>query len=190
MLPNGSISCWIEQLKRGDAAAAGQLWKRFFVRLKQLARPECLPQVTAGVYDEEDVALSAYAHFCQVIQEGRYPELQGRDELWRLLATMTVRKARARAEQARAQKRGGGEHPSTDLDGVDGSIPPPDLIVLMQEQCQRLLGLLKDPELEAVALWRLEGYTTDEIAQMAGYTRRTIQRMLALIRQLWENSAS
>ena len=38
----------------------------------------------------------------------------------------------------------------------------------------------------SLALWKLEGYTNDEIAGLMGYTRRTIQRMLAVIRQSWE----
>jgi len=47
--------------------------------------------------------------------------------------------------------------------------------------------LLNDPELEKVAVLKLEGYSNDEVAQELGYTRRTIQRMLNLIRVLWQN---
>jgi DNA-binding CsgD family transcriptional regulator len=36
-----------------------------------------------------------------------------------------------------------------------------------------------------VALMKLEGLTNDEIAGRLGYSRRTIQRMLSLIRDVW-----
>jgi DNA-directed RNA polymerase specialized sigma24 family protein len=195
MAQDGSVSRWIEALKAGDTAAASRVWGRFSRRLQALARPRSQPTVTGGAYDEEDVALSAFAHFCFAVQKGRYPDLQGRDELWKLLARITMRKARDRAEHAQAQKRGGGTGQSIqeaalglpgDLDGLASQAPTPDLLAMMTEQCQLLLELLNDPELESVALARLAGQTNDEIAQEMGYTRRTIQNMLCVIRQRWE----
>ena len=56
---------------------------------------------------------------------------------------------------------------------------------MMSDECRRLLEILKDPELEALVLLKLEGFSNDEIAQQFGYSRRTIQRMLASIRNLW-----
>ena len=38
----------------------------------------------------------------------------------------------------------------------------------------------------AVALWRMEGYTVEEIAQRLGYAPRSIKRKLQLIRTIWE----
>ena len=40
-------------------------------------------------------------------------------------------------------------------------------------------------ELRQIAQWRLDGYTTEEIAQMAKRGLRTIQRKLDRIRQEW-----
>ena len=56
---------------------------------------------------------------------------------------------------------------------------------MLTEECERLVGLLGDPELQQVALWRLEGFNNEEIAAKLKYTRRTVQRMLKLIRQVW-----
>ena len=36
---------------------------------------------------------------------------------------------------------------------------------------------------------RVEGYTNDEIASKLGCTRRTVQRRLNLIRDLWQRDA-
>ena len=42
--------------------------------------------------DEEDVALSAFDSFCRGAEQGRFPQLDGRDDLWHLLVVITVRK--------------------------------------------------------------------------------------------------
>ena len=53
------------------------------------------------------------------------------------------------------------------------------------EESTRLLEALGDESLRQVALWRMEGYTTDEIAERLGCARRTVARRLELIRTLW-----
>src|SRR5262245_58080155 len=173
MSADGSITRWINDLREGHSVAASRLWERFFDRMKHLARPRARPQLTGGVYDEEDVALSAFASFCRALQAGKYPQMQDRNDLWQLLATFTLRKANDHARHERAEKRGGpglaqrlpeAAGPGADpLGQVASDTPPPDLLVLMGEECQRLLDRLADPELQAVAMWRLEGYTNDEI---------------------------
>ena len=55
----------------------------------------------------------------------------------------------------------------------------------MAEQCQRLRGLLGDDELRQVALWKMEGYTNDEIADRPGCGPRTVTRKLNVIRKAW-----
>jgi DNA-binding transcriptional regulator LsrR (DeoR family) len=52
---------------------------------------------------------------------------------------------------------------------------------MMAEECQQLFDLLQDESLVKVAVLKLEGWTNEEIATELGYTRRTIQRMLATI---------
>jgi hypothetical protein len=39
-----------------------------------------------------------------------------------------------------------------------------------------------------VALWKMEGYTKEEIASRLGCVVSTVSRKLGLIRQLWENA--
>jgi hypothetical protein len=41
-----------------------------------------------------------------------------------------------------------------------------------------------------VAQWKLEGYTNDEIAARLGCVRRSVERMLQLIRHLWQEEGS
>jgi hypothetical protein len=46
-------------------------------------------------YDEEDAALSAFHSLCRVISERRQADLGDRDNLWRLLVTITERKVKS-----------------------------------------------------------------------------------------------
>ena len=69
---------------------------------------------------------------------------------------------------------------------VPGPDPTPELAALMDEECRRLLDRLGQSELRSVALWKMEGYSNDEIAAKLGRSRGTVERKLKLIRQLWE----
>ena len=49
---------------------------------------------------------------------------------------------------------------------------------------------LGSDDLRAVALWRMEGYTNDEIAGKLGCVTRSDERKLSLIRKKWVHSSS
>jgi ECF sigma factor len=107
MPADNSVTNWFDRLQLGDAAAARELWSRYFPRLVGLARKK-LQDAPRAVADEEDVALSAFDSFCRAAQRGRFPDVTDRDGLWRLLVVFTARKAaHLRRDQGR-QKRGGG----------------------------------------------------------------------------------
>src|SRR4051812_43816605 len=107
MSDDGSITQCLHALKRGDRDAAELLWARYFHRLAGLARAR-LSSVPRRAADEEDVALSAFDSVCRRAEEGRFPRLDDRDDLWRLLVLVTMRKAIALAERERQPRRGGG----------------------------------------------------------------------------------
>src|SRR5262249_28101469 len=87
-----SVSHWISLLQSGDPHAVEPLWGRYFHRLMGLARVKLEGQPRRAA-DEEDVALSAFASFCRAAEAGCFPRLSDRDDLWRLLVTLTERKA-------------------------------------------------------------------------------------------------
>jgi hypothetical protein len=74
MADEGSVSGWLGQLKGGNQDAAQKLWERYFRRLLGLAR-EHLRDTPRRAADEEDVALGAFASFCQGVEDGRFPRL-------------------------------------------------------------------------------------------------------------------
>jgi DNA-directed RNA polymerase specialized sigma24 family protein len=195
----GSITRWIDDLKAGDAAAAQPLWERYFDRLVRMARARFMASRRRGAEaDEEDAALSAFDSFCAGAARGRFPQLTDRQDLWRLLVVITGRKARAILERHRCQKRGGDRitiglgGPSSDyseeglrLEQIAGHEPTPEFAAMVAEEYERLLERLGDDDLRQVALWRMEGFTNDEIAEKLGCARRTVARRLDLIRKLW-----
>ena len=92
MTLQGSVTLWIGHLQAGDDGAAQKLWERYFRRLVGLARKK-LRDTPRRAADEEDVALSAFDSFCRGVRRGRFPQLDDRNNLWRLLVTVTARKA-------------------------------------------------------------------------------------------------
>jgi DNA-directed RNA polymerase specialized sigma24 family protein len=141
--------------------------------------------------DEEDVALSAFDSFCRSAELGRFPQLSDRDSLWRLLVTITARKAAHQIRDESRQKRGGAAK-VTDaeaewaLEGLLSREPSPEFAAEVAEGCRRLLARLGDQELEKIALLRMEGYTVEEVAERLGCAPRSVKRKLALIRTIWE----
>ena len=101
----GSVTRWINDLKGGELDAAQPLWERYFADLVRLARARlrASPRTAA---DEEDVALSAFDSFCAGVARGRFPRLDDRNDLWRVLVTITARKATDQVLRERRQKRG------------------------------------------------------------------------------------
>jgi DNA-directed RNA polymerase specialized sigma24 family protein len=199
MSPDASVSHWIDRLKAGDPAAAQPLWEGYFQRLVALARGR-LEGVPRRAADEEDVALSAFASFCRGVERGRFPQLADREDLWKLLVVLTARKAAHLRRDQRRQKRGGGgvrgesallpaggdSGATPALEQVLGPEPTPAFAAEVAEQCQSLLGRLGDDELRAIARWKMEGDTNEEIAARLGCAVSTVERRLRLIRQTWE----
>jgi RNA polymerase sigma factor (sigma-70 family) len=176
------VTLWIHQVKEGERTAVRQLLERYFGRLVQLARARL--QGRPGLADDdEDVALSAFKSLCLGAERGRFPQLLDRDDLWRVLAVITVRKAIDVQRRRRPEQPLGAE----DLEQLLGREPPPELAAEVSEEYRRLLDRLADPQLRAVALWKVEGYTNEEIAQRLGCVVRSVERKLQRIRILWED---
>jgi DNA-directed RNA polymerase specialized sigma24 family protein len=56
----------------------------------------------------------------------------------------------------------------------------------MGEEYRQLLAVLKDDQLSQIALWKMEGFSNEEIATKLGRSLPTVERKLARIRRLWE----
>src|SRR5438046_4556482 len=146
MSAEGSITRWVTALKEGDAAAAQPLWERYHRRLVGLAR-EKLRTARRRAADEEDVVQSAFHSFFQGVAKGRFPQLDDRDNLWRLLVVITARKALDQLTQERRLRRGGGtvqgeswmstkegEWDAVAIEQVVGEVPTPEFAAQVAEE--------------------------------------------------------
>jgi RNA polymerase sigma factor (sigma-70 family) len=197
MVPDGSVTRLIQLLRSDDPAerdmAARLIWLRYFRDLLNLARNN-LDRRIRRREDEEDVLQSMYKSFCLRQQRGEF-DLAGRDALWKLLVTITLRKARTAAKRqgrdmrdiAREQTLPIDEAQSAHwvLEQMDAAGPSPAEAAVLNEALERRLAALDDPELRKIALWRLEGYTNREIADRLDCTERSVERRLERIRSKW-----
>jgi RNA polymerase sigma factor (sigma-70 family) len=198
MASDGSVTRLIRLLRSAVAAerdlAARLIWRRYFQDLLELARNNLNKRIRRRE-DEEDVLQSMYKSFCLREQRGEY-DLTGRDALWRLLVTITLRKARNATKKQTRDRRDigreqtivdgdGSESPHWALEQMDASGPSPAEAALLNEALQRRLEVLDDPELRQIALWRLEGYTNREIADRLDCTERSVERRMERIRSKW-----
>ncbi len=198
MAQEGSVTRLVRLLRSDDAGerdlAARLIWRRYFRDLLELARNNLNRRVRRRE-DEEDVLQSMYKSFCLRQQRGEF-DLAGRDALWKLLVTITLRKARNVAKKQTRDRRDIAreqtiaEHDEAEaaqwaLEQMDAAGPSPAEAAVLNEALECRLEALADPELRQIALWRLEGYTNREIADRLDRTERSIERRLERIRSKW-----
>ena len=199
-----SITQWIEQLKEGDADAAEKLWQRYFEQIVRLARQR-LAGANRAAADEEDVALSAFKSFCLGAREGKFPKLNDRNNLWSLLVAITANKSTDLIRHENRKKRGGvgvtvtetnrtGQNiNAVQLSGIIEQQPTPEFAAQIGEQLRLLLTKLEraeDPDLSKIALAKMLGESTTEVARQLGCVRRTVERKILLIRRIWEQECA
>lgn len=198
----GSVTRCLFDLRVGIHQATVLLWERYFEQLVRLARSRLRSsRHRSAEADEEDVALSAFESFCEGTARGKFPDLAGRDDLWRLLVVITTRKAAAQLRRESRKKRGGDRFileastsPSDSpedfelLDRIVGREPSPEFAAMVAEEFRNLLESLGEEPLRKVAISRMEGYSVEEIAGKLDCSRRTVARRLELIRKIWGES--
>jgi RNA polymerase sigma factor (sigma-70 family) len=198
MAGSDSISIWLREVKKGDAESARRLWERYFPKLVRLAQKK-LAYLPRRMEDEEDVALSALDSFCRAADRGRFPQVNDRESLWRLLCRITHRKAvdlirRSQRGMGDARVRGGfclvGSSTTSSREPMAPMAPletAGDFAAIVAEEVRRLLTMLPDDELRAIALFKMDGHTNQEIAREMGCAERTIERRLKYLRVIWRN---
>lgn len=196
-----TVTYWIQQLKTNDPRAARELFDRYFRRLIALARGK-LGDIPQRLVDPEDVAASAFKSLCLGAAKGRFPLLEDREDLWRLMVTVTHQKTVDHIRRRNAGKRGGGlvrgdsafinagKDQPKNFDEVVGDMPEPEFLVMLQDQFQYLLAKLKTEQLRQIALAKLEGKATAEIAAELKISLHSVERKLGLIREEWQNEFS
>jgi DNA-directed RNA polymerase specialized sigma24 family protein len=201
MTDENGVSVWIDGLRDGDSVAVNAIWEQYFPKLVRYARRK-IENMPRRIFDEEDVALSAMRSFFQGMEDGEFSKVDDRQDLWKLLVTITARKAHAQRRKSLRGKRGGGNvrgesvftpgHSGSDpgwgIGDVLGEDPTPEMAAMVMENVDRLLEGLQDETLREVALMKLEGFTNEEVADKLGCVRRTVERKLERIRDIWSEA--
>ena len=199
-----SITRLLGNLREGVDVSHAQtvIWDHFFDRLTALANKR-LGQRVRRVADGEDVALDALDEFFRKIRgSNNFPQLSNRESLWPLLAKIASRKAINEFKHANAKKRGGGKvrgesvfvdldssNPNDGIDQIEKNLTPEfaDELFLGIGEVLTELGRY-DQKLLEVAILRLRGFSTSEIAERLGYKNsKTIERHIKQIRIFWKS---
>lgn len=176
----------MQQFREGDQDAAAKLFERYVGKLVGLARRHLSSRLGRRI-DAEDVVQSAFRSFFRGTREGRF-HLEPGQELWRLLAVMTVTKLKKQVEFHTAAKRDFQmEH--TPLPGDVALVgraveePSPADSLALVEQVERISMQLGRDQQRIFAM-RLEGHQVEEIAAAIGISERTVRRVLDKIKDL------
>jgi len=170
-------------LSSGDPVAAEAVFARYAERLSHLADRH-LSHKLAGRLDGEDVVQSVFRTFFRRSAAGEF-RIDSSAQLWRLLVTITLRKAQAKARYHTADIRDAGMEAGSGDDGkpnVATDEPGPDQAVILVEEIEVLLRGL--PPLHCQVLeGRLRGETPSEIADRLGITRQSVYRVLEVLQK-------
>lgn len=196
---DNEITLWIDQLDQEAPDAFEKIWQHFYQRLVEHSA-RSLKAAPRRESDEEDVAVSAMHSLYRGVQAGRFPVLRNRDDLWKVLLTITGAKAKKQIRRLMTQKRGGGEVRGESVflmkdDGASGGLanfadaePTPEFAELVSIECEERLDQLDDDVLRQIAVLKLQGYSNEEIATEIPCAVRSVERKLARIRTIWAES--
>jgi DNA-directed RNA polymerase specialized sigma24 family protein len=139
------------------------------------------------------------------VQQGQFSRLENRDDLWKILVTISKRKAAKHIARETAEKRGGGrvrgesavlrpgEGLATGLEAFADERPTPD------EQCEMLdcvehilafLDELNDETLRAIAVFKSHGIGDEQIARELNCSTKTVERKRKRLRERAEKWAT
>ena len=196
--PENSVSQFIDGLKQGDELAAQKIWERFYQRLLVHADRK-LKSSPRKAMNEEDVVQRAFADFFIQVRLGRFPKLIDRNDLWQILAMLVDRRAKDQIKSQNTQKAGGGRVRTesvflvNDASACDNGLaqiqdllPTPELALQFIELMEGRLASLRNDEQRQIALYKMQGYTNMEIADLLQSSERSVERCLQSIRKQWE----
>lgn len=187
----GSITHWLYGLREGDNDSVGKLWNRWYKRLCAKIAPGAR---RLSICDEDDIANGAFYDLCKSLKQNKHFEIDNRNELWRLLSVIALRKTRDWKKYDCAQKRGGPDKSkliSTHRNpGVVSGGEFPDISAQFADEFRKLMSALGDHDLKRVVHLKLSGHNNNEIAQQLDCSLRTVQYMLKRVRDVWASHAN
>ncbi len=184
-MSEGRPSEWLNDLRKGDADSARRIFEHFSQRLCRLAQRHLSSRVRQRV-DEEDVVQSVFRTFFHRDSQGQF-RVDHSDELWRLLVTITVRKARGIwRKNISASRDVGREVHINDTDPSQSAAfshePTVVEALVLADEIEALLAGMPASTAEALEL-RMGGCSPTEAAETMGISRQAFYRLLEPLKQ-------
>jgi RNA polymerase sigma-70 factor (ECF subfamily) len=174
-------------LDRGDEAAAAQVCSRYAGQMLELARRQLSDRLRRKI-DPEDVIQSVFRSFFVRQREGCF-DIENWENLWGILAVITMRKcgrqiAHYQAERRDLRREVGLQKPVQPGDEPHffAHDPSPSEALVLIELVEGLMQNLTPPDREILTLY-LQGQTTAEISEHVGRTMRTVRRTLERVKK-------
>ncbi|WP_417379107.1 ECF-type sigma factor [Gimesia sp.] len=187
------VSNWLATLGKDQKDVVQRIWDEFYEKLIRYAETRVKTFPTSTL-DAEDIVLSVFESVWAASQQGRFDSVQNRDELWWLLIAMTHRKAVTHIRRETAQKRTSlhGKLPVSmnsieNFQAFVSTDRSPEYFVIMEEEYQRALKKLSDDNLKKIAVYKIQGYTHEEICELLDISPATVTRKVRLIRKVWSH---
>jgi RNA polymerase sigma factor (sigma-70 family) len=164
----------VVMVRDGDEDAANVLYERYARRVLGLVEAKLGARLRSTT-EPEDVVQSVFKSMFRGVQSGNYDAPPG-STMWNLLAVIAVNKLRRRAVHQSAQRRDISRLVS--IETVEaGDVIDESSVEFLQICVRETLGLLRSLDREIVSL-RIQGHAVDEISEITGRSRRTVERCL------------
>jgi RNA polymerase sigma-70 factor (ECF subfamily) len=174
----------IQRCQTGSETAAQQLFDRYVERLLVLARWHISEKLRSRI-DPEDVVQSVFRTFFIRLRNESFT-FDEADDLFKLLTRITLHKTLRQVAFHRAARRNPERElkpASNDQDRIMEVLdtePDPETVVAFADQLKTFLSKFSEQEQQIIEL-RLQGHTSEEIAEKLGTYDRKVRRVLERI---------
>lgn len=169
----------LRRVQSGEQDAAAELYARYAVRLRGLAR-NWIGDDLQPRFDADDVLQSVFRTFFRRAAAGQYQAPEG-EELWSLLLVIALNKLRGLAAHHRAAKRSVRQTASFAASETQSAPGDDEASQILRMLVAELLQELPAANARVVEL-RIMGHSVDEIAAATQRSKRTVERVLQAFR--------
>jgi RNA polymerase sigma-70 factor (ECF subfamily) len=179
MSQNDSFDELMARLKAGDEGAETLVFRRYVQRLIALAGRQFEEELREKA-DVEGVVQSVCKSFFLRQRRGEF-DIDDWDDLWSMLATITLRKCANRRDYLRASRRSVRREAGWTVQDGEGfripdRAPTPAEAAMFSETVEQFIESI-DPDDRAVVQQILMGYTAEEVATQLDCSERTVRRV-------------
>jgi RNA polymerase sigma-70 factor (ECF subfamily) len=183
----------ISRARAGSETAAQEIFDAYVEKLMVHARRRIGNRMNSRV-DAEDVVQSVFRTFFTRLKNDQF-QIADQDDLMKLLVRITVHKTLRQIAFHRAAKRnpgqetGHGDNAHERLLQVMDEEPTPETVVAVLDQFEHFLRQFPAQDRQILEL-KLQGYSTEEIAEKLGTYDRKVRRVLERVRDSAEGMQS